>query len=569
MASPPPSSSAKGTRWGSFLSQAVAGVEARLDTILAESDEAAKDAAKDVPAKLAAATSQPVKAASTPRSGSANRANDRLQEKLARAVAAKSGAASPGLGSFTTSTPASASPRQSIDVPSRASMDSAGTGVKDSLSGIDLTAVWQSTEASKRPSFESTAAETDEDGKKLRTAEKGAAADGISAETGGASIAAAAEAQSAPAGETTAPSGQAEPPAVSGLSTAALDAVRDARIKQLEEELEEDRRQHQDDIHHHIEKQEALQSKVQYLSREASEAAKKAIQSAEPGSLEKKLAEKDQLIVQLLEEGRNLGVTEQKHRTILKKLRAKISEHEKEIADLTAARSRADAEVQTQRARARHASELERSLDEAHKRTRELQKETESLRSDAVSKTAAIADLKQQLKAAQDHAEAIKVRINDAALEKERQRAKELEEQLATLQLEKSLVADRAKAQINEWKEKAERATERAHMVEVESKAEAQMMESKLEAMRVRAEEAASGAVGDSQAKLMRQVETLQSQYAIASGNWQGIESTLLARVSSLEKERDEALQRESEMRKKAREAVSPTRLSFLPSRRW
>lgn len=37
------SSSAKGgTRWGSLLSQAVAGVEARLDTMLAETDEATK-----------------------------------------------------------------------------------------------------------------------------------------------------------------------------------------------------------------------------------------------------------------------------------------------------------------------------------------------------------------------------------------------------------------------------------------------------------------------------------------------------------------------------------------------
>ena len=88
-------------------------------------------------------------------------------------------------------------------------------------------------------------------------------------------------------------------------------------------------------------------------------------------------------------------------------------------------------------------------------------------------------------------------------------------------------------------------------------KAEVQIMESKLEAMRIRNEETSSGAIGDSQAKLLRQVETLQTQYSIAGENWQGIETTLQARISNLEKERDEALQRESEMRKKAREAVS------------
>jgi len=83
------------------------------------------------------------------------------------------------------------------------------------------------------------------------------------------------------------------------------------------------------------------------------------------------------------------------------------------------------------------------------------------------------------------------------------------------------------------------------------------VVEGKLEAMRMRAEEASSGAAGDSQAKLLRQVETLQTQYSIASENWQGIETTLLARITGLERERDEALQRESEMRRKAREAVS------------
>ena len=107
--------------------------------------------------------------------------------------------------------------------------------------------------------------------------------------------------------------------------------------------------------------------------------------------------------------------------------------------------------------------------------------------------------------------------------------------------------------------DKAERTAERARAAEVEMKTEMQSLESRLEVMRVRAEESSSSAMGDSQAKLLRQVETLQTQYSIASENWQGIESTLLARIGDLEKERDEAQQRESDMRKKAREAVSVT----------
>jgi hypothetical protein len=78
--------------------------------------------------------------------------------------------------------------------------------------------------------------------------------------------------------------------------------------------------------------------------------------------------------------------------------------------------------------------------------------------------------------------------------------------------------------------------------------------------MRARAEEVASGATGDAQAKLLRQIETLQSQYAVASENWQGIEASLVARGTVLEKERDEAMKREADIRRKAREVVSSYR---------
>ncbi|CAK7225077.1 hypothetical protein SBRCBS47491_005769 [Sporothrix bragantina] len=587
-------SSAKGgTRWGSLLSQAVAGVEARLDTILSETDETGKPAQpQPSPSKTAvqaAKTNTP-----TPRSGSRNRANDRLQEKLARAVAAKSGGApSPSLSS-SAATPASASnsPRQSLDVPGRASIDSAGASSKDALSTTgDTATARKSTDDSKRPSFESTT-----DAKAETTTEAAATANGekpttetTDADTKDASQpptdtstatenAAATKSDAVlaptvlevtttktstpePTTTTTSPANEPTiqdvvPAPQPAAGNAELDKVRESRIKQLEAELLEQRQQHQEEILHHTEKTEALQAKVQYLAKEAAGAAKKATDAAEPGSLEKKLAEKDAMIAQIMLEGKNLSVTEEKHRTILKKLRVKISDDEKEIAEFKTAKSKAEGELQTLRVRAKRATELERAQEDSHKRLSQVQKELEGLRSDAVSKDAVIADLRQQLKTAHDNAEAMKTKVNDAALEKERQHAKELEEKLATVELEKKLAADRAKAQINEWKEKADKAAERTRVVELESQTEVQNLESKLEAMRGRAEEVSSGAIGDSQAKLMRQVETLQSQYSIASENWQGIETTLLARVSNLEKERDEALQRESDMRKKAREAA-------------
>lgn len=88
----------------------------------------------------------------------------------------------------------------------------------------------------------------------------------------------------------------------------------------------------------------------------------------------------------------------------------------------------------------------------------------------------------------------------------------------------------------------------------------AQNLESKLELLRSRTEEASSSATGDSQAKLLRQIETLQTQYSLASENWQGIETTLTSRVAALEKDRDEIAKRESDVRRKAREVNSKAR---------
>ena len=69
-----------------------------------------------------------------------------------------------------------------------------------------------------------------------------------------------------------------------------------------------------------------------------------------------------------------------------------------------------------------------------------------------------------------------------------------------------------------------------------------------------------SSATGDSQAKLLRQIETLQTQYSMASENWQGIETTLTSRVAALEKDRDETAKRESDIRRKARDVNSKAR---------
>lgn len=351
-----------------------------------------------------------------------------------------------------------------------------------------------------------------------------------------------------------------------GSGGEAAEASDGDKVRELQKAMEEAQLQYQEEIHSYVERIDALESKLQFLARETTDSARKTALAAAAGSVERKLAEKDQQIAQLMEEGKNLASTEQKHRAIMKKLRLKLAEDEKELGTLKDSRDKTTGELELLRNRARQADELEKAHQDLQRRLDQSQKELGALRPEVSSKDAVIADLKTKLEAATDQADEMTAKANNKGREQDRRRIAELEESVAALQVEKDLVADRAKIQATELREKAERANERCRALELEMKAEAQVMESKLEAIRARAEEASSGATGDSQAKLLRQVETLQTQYSIASDNWQGIESTLLARIAGLEKERDEALRRESEMRKKAREAVClPLIYPFTP----
>jgi TATA element modulatory factor len=314
--------------------------------------------------------------------------------------------------------------------------------------------------------------------------------------------------------------------------------------------------QRQEEIHGYIERIDALQAKLQYLARESAESARKAAATAST-SAEKKLAEKDEQIALLMEEGQKLSKTELKHMTIIKKLRAKTAEVEKENADSKKRLEKADKEKALISERLKRTEAAEKLSLERQKMVAQLQKDNEALTAERDAKDSNIAELRAQLLESTKQANADEVKAIQELVVLEKRRVSELENDLALLKIEKELAAGRAKAQLEELRAKIEREAERSRIAEVEMRAEQQMLESRLEVMRTRAEEVSSGSTGDAQAKFLRQIETLQTQYAIASENWQGIEASLTARATSLEKERDEASRRETDIRRKAREVVS------------
>ncbi|KAK3363024.1 TATA element modulatory factor 1 TATA binding-domain-containing protein [Lasiosphaeria hispida] len=545
------------SRWGSFLSQAVAGVEARLDNILADAEnEAAGQPQQPKPSSAASSTS-PVKSSPGPsRSASTARTpNDRLQERLARAIAAKAAGQKPDAAPARSSMSTQGSPRQSLDAPSRASMESLE---RSRPASKDAPSPRHSQDVSRKPqgpAVEETGAKQDPPNEESQVEEPTDKANGAGVPEDLSLTVSDSPVVSAPPQSEQAVEVRPDDAPKPYISTSS-NAVDEGRAKSVERPQEDALLQHQEEVHGYVERIDALEAKLQYLAREASDAARKAALAAPTGSPERKLAEKDQQIAQLMEEGKNLASTEQKHRAILKKLRLKIAEDEKELNTIKSAKDKSGREMENLRRRARRADELEKAYDDLQRRLEQAQRELSTLRPEARSKDSIIAELKAQLQKAAEQADAMAARVNDQARDQDQRRILELQEAVASLEVEKNLVTDRARIQANDLREKAERANERSRALELELKAEVQVMESKLEATRIRAEEASSGAIGDSQAKLLRQVETLQTQYSIASENWQGIEATLLARIASMETERNEALQRESEMRRKAREAA-------------
>ncbi|KAI1467378.1 TATA element modulatory factor 1 TATA binding-domain-containing protein [Daldinia caldariorum] len=535
----------KSSRWGSFLSQAVAGVEARLDNILAEEDST-KQSPPQRPIKTPSASSNTTTTTAPPRSTTPSRSsNDRLQERLARAVAARNAAqnsdASPARLS-TESAPPTQSPRTSTDAPP------ANTVVQSPLSTDKIETI-EDDEIDKAPAT-STAGDGD------------SASPSTPAVDGQATEAKLQAATSQPDDEVQddenpEPSTEGEVGLLETGSRAGSSALYEQRIADLEKALEEANAQHQEELHSHVERVDALQAKLQYLARQASEAARTAAAAAPAGSADKKDAEKDQQIAQLMEEGQKLASTEQKHRSIIKKLRGQLAVVEKELNEQKLWRQKTEADLSALRKKLQDQGDVEKANAELQKQISQLRKDLESLRAENSSKDSTISGLKDRLQEESDRSKTLAAKVNDQLREAGEKHVKELEEAVATLQVEKNLVADRAKLQATELQEKADRAAERCRAVELELKGEVQILESKLEALRIRAEEASTGAVGDAQAKLLRQIETLQTQYSIASENWQGIEASLIAKAAALEKERDEALRRESEMRRKARETAS------------
>ncbi|KAI9790238.1 MAG: hypothetical protein M1816_005263 [Peltula sp. TS41687] len=581
----------KTSRWGSLLQQAVAGVESRLDTIL--TDAAAADggpapaASSKAPAKAppeTIAAQQPslrreTVISATPSSlkvddgrartrSNSRTTNDRLQERLARAMVGKDNArtgrspapsssgmasrtSSPALSTLSYDGEGSGSPRRrggegkaggdlddAIDGPMPGEMAPNGHLVKPGEeSGLE--------EAEVRPRLK------DQQQHLLVLPASGnneapAPHARLTIDASGAS----GTPQSRRSQESARASGGEDDGQDSHERNVKTAEEYEAILAQLRSDYEMAEMRRQDEVHTYTERIDALQAKLKLLSRETADSARHATATAIKGSLEGRLAERDEQIAGLMDEGLKLAETELKNMNTIKKLRASVNEKEKALSEAQRRLEKTEKGATEAREKARRAETSEKRANDRLRNHARLEKEVEALKAERDANNSVVASLKAQL--AQSSAKASE--DDRIALEAERKVVVELREGLSKAKVEKELAGEKARAEVRGLKEKAEREKERHKIAEMELRHEQSMLETKMEALRARAEEVTMGATGDAQAKLFRQIETLQTQYAVSSENWQRIEESLMTRLTGLEKEREDFARREQDLRHKARE---------------
>ena len=561
----PPSTSQKSSRWGSFLSS----VESRLDTILADDDPRAqnREAAKvsEQPVKKDGIVALAPRSQSPARTPSANRAQDRLNERLAKAMANKAlgrkgeaSGASSGIPSRTGS-PANVmeSPKSSLELqreaqPEGETDESQTTGGREQgfVNGIGKDEITQNRQDSSETTHElPEQATVDTNGVNKETTEQRPSTE---------SHGSVSTTQSLEITRSNTPN-VTDSPSINGVATAdsILPGEYERNIGQLQADNEAAELRRQEEVHEYLERIDTLQAKLQYLTKEAAEIAKSASSGAKPGSLEQKMAVKDEKIALLIEEGQKLSQTELKHMTVIKKLRAKTLEDEKAMNEAKKALEKHERLAREAQERAKRIEAAEKRAADRVKHLVRLENDLESTTADRDSKDSLIRDLQFQLSEITSAAKEAEEKAQVEALEAEQQRVTELTDELSNVKAERDLAEKEHQNILRELREKSEREKERARVAEIERQGEQSILERRLEAYRARAEEASAGQGGNVQAKLLRQIETLQNQHSVASENWQGIEGSLLSRLTTMEKERDETSKREVDVRRKARELVS------------
>jgi hypothetical protein len=431
--------------WGSLLSGAVAGIESKLDVILADDAEAsARSRAADKEKKE---KDNPIKPLDTSRPSSRNnRVNDRLKARLAQAVAknadaAKSRTTSEGPTPRTQSPAAPVSVRPSVDeeqsdpvfeIQPRETVATEGASRQLEAKTEEVA----NTEESLRPSMDDSSSRKSID--------------------------------------------QAQQPPVEPVPIPRTDDTPDTSSL-----AQTDSSSPTSEMHEYLEKIDALHSKIAYLTTELHANATSTADAAAPASLEKKCAEQDAKIAQLIREGEKLSHDQLKAHNAIKSLRLRIQEQDKAALELRRKSDKADQENRDLREKLRSAENREKRANDRANELFTAEKSLALVSSERDDGLKQIEEMKKQVQDAERRADEAEKNAKSGRAEQHARTIADLQDDLSNARIEKKLLEDRVKSEMIEIKEAYNRQLETSKMSELELRAEVQVSSSRSSSSRM------------------------------------------------------------------------------------
>lgn len=243
-------------------------------------------------------------------------------------------------------------------------------------------------------------------------------------------------------------------------------------LEQMQADHETSELRRQEETHEYLERIDALQSKLQYLTKEAGVIAKTTLLEANSGTVEHSLAAKDEKIALLLEEGQKLSQTELKHMSIIKKLRAKVTGDEQKLTDLKRTLEKQEKFIRDLREQTKRAEAAERRATETSKTVSQLEKDLDIVKNDRDAKAALVQDLRAQVSDVALLAREEDGKAQEEALAWERKVGGALKEEVLQLKSKRDESERRHQIELRGLQDNLGHAKERMRLADIEQQGE-------------------------------------------------------------------------------------------------
>jgi hypothetical protein len=308
------------------------------------------------------------------------------------------------------------------------------------------------------------------------------------------------------------------------------DRILEQRETQLFQAMENIAKLH-DQIHQLQEAESDLKSKVAQLESEVEKSSSNTNSTKNAKRLEttiedlkKQLTSKDEMVQGLMQEGEKLSKKELQHSTLIKKLRQEKLDGEKNITELTKKWEKATTDLSQASEKGAKQSETEKRLQESVKllsdlteqQTKHINKLESEKRENTKYTVETEAALKKALASIEEECNKAKLeaeQVNAAALEKEIKANDRLHKELTKLKESSDALEGRLRKEIRELQIALQTVEEQAGVREDNLRRDVADLQTRLQLSDNKMDEFS---VDEATAPLLRQIEQLQTQHALA-----------------------------------------------------